>query len=1097
VTIVKPLPGDGKRKYFMTKKVNEKERLQELRTYEILDTLPEAEFDALTSIASQICAVPFALISLVDKKRVWFKSKVGLEELEMPRDQSFCAETIKQNDLLLVEDTKKDARFSSLPVVTHGSKFRFYAGVPITSPRGYVLGTLCILDTKPRTLTKKQRSALQALSLLVVSQLEMRRNVQRLEMTLIEKGRIEEELRNSQQEYKHIIDSANELIYRTDENGFVTFFNPAATRLLKYQNAELIGHHYRKLIHPSYRKSVEQYYGLQFLKKVPVTSREVPALAKDGSTVWLGQNVQLLFQKNKIIGFSVVARDITEKKRIDERVAESERRLLTIVNTVNEGITLNDKSGFFEVYNLRMEELTGYSLNEINGNHDFNRMLSSTEDDYQRMFSREEQLWSAGKTTDLEITIRTKSGEKKILLMSSSLVNYNDRKMMLSGYRDITEHKRAEEAIRTSAKRFRIFFENNPLPTWVFDLESLQFLEANNAAVNHYGYSNEEFLAMDIVDIRPAEGTESLQKMLEAIKTRESNTAQGKHCLKNGSVIDVLLSWHNLDYDNHRAVLVVAQDITESKRAHEELQQAKEAAEIANKAKSEFLANMSHEIRTPMNGVIGTINLLANTQLTTEQQEHIETIRLSGDALLNVINDILDLSKIESNEVVLEEHPFRIGTCIEETFDLFAIQADQKNIDLVYWIDENVPQMVMVDATRLRQVLVNLVSNAIKFTEQGEIHIMVSKLSEKDGKVELLFSVRDTGIGIPSDRIHKLFKPFSQGDSSSTRKYGGSGLGLAICAGAVALLGGHIWVESKFMEGSTFSFTINISGQFIDPREQNLCLPLINKTMTALVIDDNKTCRNTIENLLDKWGFIVRSAATLEDALSIIQEKESFDIIVVEQPLADYSCVHLKEEIRKVNGKPDNAFIVLALRAKRDQIVKVNNEILQVVLKPVRHVVLYETLAAMVKQLTGMPISSSADRVSPENRPTLPPMNILVAEDNTINQKLIVRVLKILGEEADLANNGLEALDAVLKKKYDIVLMDIQMPEMDGLEATRRIRTNVSKTNQPIIIAMTAHALQGDQEKCINAGMNDYMSKPIFIDEVKRILKKWYETIYG
>ncbi len=1077
--------------------MNEKERLQELHDYEILDTQPEAEFDTITSIASQICAVPIALISLVDAERVWFKSKIGFDGQEMQRSQSFCDEAIKQKELFLIENTEKDDRFSSLPIVMQCPKFRFYAGAPLISPQGNILGTLCILDTKPRTLTEKQQSALKELSHLVVSQLELRRNVRTLGKKLAENKRIEQELRNSQQEYKHIIDSANELIYRTDKDGFITFFNPAATRLLKYDQNELIGHHYRELVHPSYRKSVEKYYSVQFLKRIPITSHEVPALAKDGSIVWLGQNVYLLFQSEKITGFSVVARDITEKKRIDERVAESERKLLTIINTVNEGITLSDESGFFEVFNHRMEELTGYSLNEANDNPDFNRLLSSTEDEYRRILSNQKELLIANRGLESEITIRSKSGEKKILLMSSSLIKYNDRKMILSAYRDITEHKKAEQAIRSSAKRFRIFFENNPIPTGVVDLESYKFLEVNNAAINHYGYSREEFLAMNIMDLSSPEDIDSLQEALKTIKTRESDTAERKHCLKDGTVIDVHLSWHNLDFDDHSAMLIVAQDITESKRAHEELRQAKEAAEIANKAKSEFLANMSHEIRTPMNGIIGTISLLAETQLTAEQQEYVETIRLSGDALLNVINDILDFSKIESNEIELEEHPFRIETCIEETFDLYAIQADQKNIDLVYWIDEKIPQVVVVDATRLRQVLVNLVSNAVKFTEHGEIYINVSKVSEKDGKVELLFSVQDTGIGIPSDRIHKLFRPFSQIDSSSTRKYGGSGLGLAICARAVALLDGHIWVESKSTEGSTFRFTINVSEYTKDLQEQNLCPPLINKTKKALVIDDNKTCRQIIENLLLEWGFITRSAATVEEALSFIKDNQSFDVVVAEQTPTDYSGMHLKEKIRRANGKSDVAFIILALRAKRDQIVRTNNEILHVVLKPVRHRVLYEALAAIVKQLTGVPLSSSVIGASPEKRLALPPMNILIAEDNIINQKLIVRVLKILGEEVDIANNGLEALNAALKKKYDIVLMDIQMPEMDGYEATRRIRTDVSKTNQPIIIAMTANAILGDREKCIEVGMNDYMSKPILIDEVRRIIKKWYETIHG
>jgi two-component system, sensor histidine kinase and response regulator len=1081
----------------MTININERERLQELREYEILDTQSEPEFDTLTSLASQICAAPVALINFVEVERVWFKSKVGIEGHEMPRDQSFCHEAIKQKELLLVEDTEKDPRFSSSPAVTRGQKFRFYAGMPLVSPKGHILGTLCILDTKPRTLTEKQRSALEELSRLVISQIEMRRNVRRLKTTLIEKGRMEQELRNSQQEYKHIVDSANELIYRTDENGLITFFNPAATHLLKYTQEELIGVHYRELIHPSYRKSVEKYYGLQFVKKRAITSREIPALAKDGSIVWLGQNVQLLFQKDRITGFSVVARDITEKKIIDERVAESERKLLTIVNTVNEGITLSDKSGFFEVFNPRMAELTGYSLNEANDGPDFNRVLSITEEEFQHLRSNQMDLWITGKAQESEIAIRTKSGKKKILLMSSSLVNFNNRMMMLSGYRDVTEHRRAEEAIRTSAKRFRIFFENNPIPTWVFDIESTQFLEVNNAAINHYGYSKEEFLAMHILDIRPQEAVAGLDEMIEAMKTKESNTTQGKHRLKDGTVIDVHISWHNIDYDNHRAVLVVAQDITESKRAQEYLQNAKEAAETANKAKSEFLANMSHEIRTPMNGIIGTISLLTKTHLTAEQQEYVETIRLSGDALLNVINDILDFSKIESSEIELEKQPCRLETCIEETFDLYAIQADEKNIDLVYWIDDAVPQIVFVDATRLRQILVNLVSNAIKFTEHGEIYIEVSKLSEENSTLELLFSVRDTGIGIPSDRIHKLFRPFSQIDSSSTRRYGGSGLGLAICARAVVLLDGQIWIESEPAKGSTFKFTIHVSVPGDELKGQILCPPLLNKTMRALVIDDNHTCRLVVENLLKEWGFIVRSAASEAEALTITKDHEPFDVVVAEQTRTDYSGMHVKEALRKASRKPDIAFILLAFRTKRDQIIKRENEILQVVLKPVRHTVLYESLAAIVNQLKGAPLPSSSVSASPEKSLPLPPMNILIVEDNTINQKLIVRVLKILGQEVDIANNGLEALNAVHKKKYDIVLMDIQMPEMDGYEATERIRADVSKIHQPIIIAMTANALQGDREKCMEIGMNDYMSKPILIDEVRRVMHKWYATIHG
>ena len=965
----------------MNKGTNENARLRNLQEYGILDTAPEVEFDALTFLAAQICDVPFAFVSFVDAERVWFKSNVGFKVQEVPHAESFCAEAIEKKELFFVEDAQKDARFASLPMVTRGLKVRFYAGAPLISPKGQVLGMLSVLDKKPHKLKKEQRLALKELSRLVVSHLDLRRNITRLKTTGVE----------------------------------------------------------------------------------------------------------------------------------DKNVTESEQRFLRVVHMVSEGITLSDESGFFEVFNSRMEELTGYLMKEVNDASGFNRFLYPSDDQYQQAQEAQKQLLSTGQAQESETAIRTKSGETKIFLVSSSLVPYKNHKMMLCVYRDITDYKRSDYSFHINEKRLRIFFESIPLPIWAFDLESFQVVEVNNTALQHYGYTKEEFLAMNVMDIQPAEDIPSFQAALEAIRTKESNTTHGRHRRKDGSIIEVQLSWFDFEYSSRRTVLVVAKDITESKRLQEDLQQAKEAVEIANRAKNDFLANMSHEIRTPMNGIIGTIDLLCHTILTPDQREYTETIRLSGDALLNVLNDILDLAKIESPDVELEEHPFRIETCIEEIFELYAIQADQKNIDLVYRIDEKVPQIVVVDVTRLRQVLVNLVSNAIKFTEQGEIYIVVSVASEKEGKVKLLFTVRDTGIGVPFDRIHKLFRPFSQVDSSSTRRYGGVGLGLAICFRAVDLLGGQIWVESTPAEGSTFRFTIVLSQYPGDSQDQNLFPPLIkiSKSETyelktqkkVLLIDDNSTCRQTLENLLVEWGFSVHSTAKVEESLDHMRNGEQFDIVVAEQTLPDYSGVQIREAFRSVSGKQDIAFVILASRAKHNQIVRPDDGSLQVVLKPVRRRVFYDALDALLKQSTVSDFSSSkvntasAKSVLQAKHSKLPPMSILVAEDNMINQKLIVRILKILGQEVDVTTNGKEALQAVHQKKYDIVLMDVQMPEMDGNEATQRIRSEVPPENQPVIIAMTAHTLQGDREKCLEAGMNDYMSKPILIDEVRNMVQKWYETI--
>jgi PAS domain S-box-containing protein len=570
----------------MSTGTNENTRLRNLREYEILDSAPEAEFDVLTFLASQICDVPFAYISFVDAERVWFKSHVGIKVQELPHAESFCAEAIEKKELFFVEDAQKDARFASLPMVTRGPKIRFYAGAPLISPKGHVLGMLSVLDKKPHKLKKEQRLALRELSRLVVSQLDLRRNSNR----------------------------------------------------------------------------------------------------------------------SKVKGSG------------DKNVAESEQRFLRVVHMVSEGITLSDESGFFEVFNTRMEELTGYLMKEANDASDFNRILYPSDDIYRQAMGAQKQLLSTGQAQETETAIRTKSGETKILLVTSSLVPYKNRKMMLCVYQDITEYKKSDIALRINEKRLRMFFESIPIPAWVFDLESLKFVEVNNTALQYYGYSKEEFLTMGLMDICNVKDNPDLHAALDTIRTKELNTTHGKHRYKDGSIIEVQLSWHDFEYNNRHAVMMVAQEITESKRLWEELRQAKEALEIAYKVKNEFLANMSHEIRTPMNGIIGTIDLLCRTMLTPEQQEYTETIRLSGDALLNVLNDILDFSKIESHEIQLEEHSFRIETCIEEIFELYAVQADQKNIDLVYWIDEKVPQVVIVDATRLRQVLVNLVSNAINFT---------------------------------------------------------------------------------------------------------------------------------------------------------------------------------------------------------------------------------------------------------------------------------------------------------------------------------------------------------------------------------------------
>jgi signal transduction histidine kinase/DNA-binding response OmpR family regulator len=519
----------------------------------------------------------------------------------------------------------------------------------------------------------------------------------------------------------------------------------------------------------------------------------------------------------------------------------------------------------------------------------------------------------------------------------------------------------------------------------------------------------------------------------------------------------------------------------------EEERKARKEAEQANLAKSVFLATMSHEIRTPMNGVIGMASLLTETPLTSEQKEYTETIKNCGESLLGVINDILDFSKIESGKMELENHDFDLRTCIEEVLDLFSTKASAHNLDLVYEIDYNVPSQIIGDSLRLRQVVINLVSNAIKFTTKGEVFVGVHLLKANGDNIELGFEVRDTGIGIEPDKIERLFKAFSQVDSSTTRKYGGTGLGLVICEKLINLMGGDIHVESQPGHGTTFTFTIHVavshetSRTYVHHNLNDL------EGRKILVVDDNATNRSILKNELELWKLVPTLATSGDEALSILSDTVDFDLILTDMQMPHMDGMELAHRI-KIQNK--NIPIIL-LSSIGDEKTKAHSELFSAVLtKPVRQSTLRKQILLQLKhqgkQVAEITESKSMLSVDFSKRY---PLNILIAEDNPVNYKLAERVLTKLGYKPHKADNGMEALHAAIGKKYDIILMDVQMPVMDGMEATKKIRER--KGEQPVIIAMTANAMQGDREKCIQSGMDDYISKPIRLEELVSILEKW------
>jgi PAS domain S-box-containing protein len=924
---------------------------------------------------------------------------------------------------------------------------------------------------------------------------------------ITERKKAEEELRK----LSSAIEQSQVSVVITDPGGVIEYVNPKFSEVTGYSFEETVGQNPSVL--NAGLQSPEFYKDLwDTISAGRVWQGEFANRKKNGDIFWENAVISPLRNpEGQITHFVAVKEDITERKKAEEALKNSEQRLAQIINFLPDPTFVIDDEGTVVTWNQAMEKLTGIAAAEIlgKGNYEYALpfygerrpilidLVKNWNAEYEKKYLSVDRdgnnLISESYHPDL--------GGKDVYLHGTAGLIYDAAGQAtgaIESLRDVTEKKKADDIIRENEERLSNILKTTNEGFWLIDTDD-NTLDVNEAMCEILQRPRDEVIGQSINNFLD-------EKNIKIVRGQEHARGEGRKGLyevsvsrANGTFVPCLVNAAPLlDADGNKiGSFGMFTDITERKHMEDELLEAKQSADEANKAKSDFLANMSHEIRTPMNAVIGMTHLALKTELTSKQRDYLAKIQSSANSLLGIINDILDFSKIEAGKLDMESIDFNLDEVLDNLGNLVTVKAqEKKDLEVLFATAQDVPRFLVGDPLRLGQILINLANNAVKFTEQGEIVVSTELLKRDEGRVNLKFAVSDTGIGLTPEQAGRLFQSFTQADTSTTRKFGGTGLGLAISKRLVEMMNGEIWVKSEPGQGSTFNFTA-VFGLGEEKAERHFTTTPDMRGMKVLVVDDNATSREIFEEMLASFSFDVTQAASGKEGLVELEnapEEDPIELVIMDWKMPGMDGIETARRIKQHPGLKHIPAIIMATAYGREDIMRKAEQLgLEgFLLKPVNPSILFDA----IMMAFGQEVSEAAGRTRIKEREADTLQNIrgaqiLLVEDNEINQQVAREILEGAGLRVTLANNGQEAVDAVQNNHYDVVLMDVQMPVMDGYTATREIRNLKSEIRNVPIIAMTAHAMAGDEEKSLQAGMNGHVTKPIDPDQLFGALQQW------